>query len=195
MLLLIKFIKCWKDNSNRIENMKQFVKVFLFIVLTIISAKINAQNKDYSLGASPLDFRFNQQTGNFDLSDPEAVNIKVAIWGWVKYPGRYTIPNYTTLTDLLSYAGGPTDGAQLDDIRIYRTLYDSTQISMQIDYNDFYRGDDSFKERKNPRMEAGDVVAITGSPRLFFRDHFSIWLSIFSALISLSILVLNIVRK
>ena len=175
--------------------MKFFLKVFFFSLLVITTVKVNGQDKDYSLGSNLSNLRFSQQSGNFDFSDPEAINIKVAVWGWVRYPGRYTVPNYTTLSDLLSLAGGPTDGAQLDDIRIYRTLYDSTKVSIKIDYNDFYRGDDQFKDRKNPKMEAGDIVTITGEPRLFFRDHFTIWLSIFSALISLSILVLNIVRK
>ncbi len=175
--------------------MRYSLKFFIVMFILFIGLKTPAQDKDYSLGSNLSNLRFTQPTGNFDFSDPEAINIKVAVWGWVRYPGRYTVPNYTTLSDLLSYAGGPTDGAKLDDIRIYRTLADSSQTSVKIDYNDFYRGNDAFKDRKNPRMEAGDIVTITGEPRLFFRDHFSIWLSIFSALISLSILVLNIVRK
>ena len=175
--------------------MKLLIKAFLLVIGLIGTHEINAQDRDYSLGSNLSNLRYNQQTGNFDFSDPEAINIKVAIWGWVKYPGRYTIPNYTTLSDFLSFAGGPIDGAELENIRIYRTNYDSTQQTLKYNYDDFYRNDDSYKPRINPKMEAGDIVAITGKPRLFFRDHFSIWLSVFSALISLSILVLNIVRK
>jgi hypothetical protein len=176
--------------------MKFSIKFFFLFIILIVTCKVNAQDRDYSLGANLLNTRFNQQGGFFDYSDPEAINIKIAVWGWVKYPGRYTVPNYTTLSDFLSLAGGPVDGAELDNIRIYRTLYDSTQLTLKYNYDDFYRNDESYnKPRNNPRMEAGDIVAITGRPRLFFRDNFSMWLSVFSALISLSILVLNIVRN
>lgn len=168
--------------------------VKIFLILIIVPAAANAQGKDYELGASLMGLRYSQASGNFDFSDPEAINIKVAVWGWVRYPGRYTIPSYTTLSDLLSYAGGPTDGAELNKIKIYRTNPDSTQTTITIDYEDFYRNADSFGVRKNPKMEAGDIVAITGAPRLFFRDHFSIWVSVFSALVSLGLLILYIVR-
>jgi hypothetical protein len=174
--------------------MKLFVKLFFF-VLILISIRMNAQDKDYSLGSNLSNLRFSQQSGFFDFSDPEAINIKVAVWGWVRYPGRYTIPNYTTLSDFLSLAGGPTDGAELENIKVYRTLYDSTQVTLKFNYDDFYRDENSNKTRKNPVMQAGDIVAITGVPRIFFTERFSMWLSVLSVLSSLSILILNIVRK
>jgi hypothetical protein len=174
--------------------MKLSIKTFLLFTILLGITKINAQEKDYSLGSNLSNLRYSQQSGNFDFSDPEAINIKIAVWGWVKYPGRYTVPNYTTLSDFLSYAGGPVDGAELDNVKIYRTKYDSTQITLKYNYDDFYRNDETYKPRANPRMEAGDIVAITGHPRYFFRDNLSMWLSILSTLISIGLLVLYIVK-
>ncbi len=167
----------------------------LFFLLLIASTFIKAQEKNYELGSSFPNKGF-QQGGYFDYSDPEAVNIKVSVWGWVRYPGRYTIPSYTSPADLLSYAGGPTDAADLQDLRLYRVNEDSTQSMIKFNYNDLlYESRLETRYRKIPKLEAGDIMVVPGEPRLYFRDQLGIWMSIFSVLISLTILVLNIVRK
>jgi hypothetical protein len=167
-----------------------FVVSFFYLVLNIS----NAQIKDFELGAEIGRFNSNQ-SGYFNFSDPEAVNIKVSVWGFVKYPGRYTVPIYTTVTDLLSYAGGPMDASDLTDLRLYRVDEDSTQALIKFNYNDLlWENNLKTKFRKLPTLLAGDILVVPGEPRLYFRDHMSIWLSIISVLISLSILVINIAK-
>lgn len=166
---------------------------FVPILFFLLSISLFAQ-KDYEIGASPFgkDFR---QGGLFDYSDPTSVNMKVAVWGFMRYPGRYIVPVNTTVADLLSYAGGPTDDANLEDIRLYRVMEDSTQIMIKINYNDLF-WEDRLESRKKyiPEIKGGDIIIIPGAPRLYFKDWFSITLSVVSTLISLSILILNIVR-
>lgn len=170
-------------------------KYILVVMLLFISNFALSQVKDYELG-SPLLNRYNQQSGYFDFSDPEAINIKVSVWGFVRYPGKYVVPIYTTVIDLLSYAGGPTDAAHLDDLRIYRVTEDSSQVLIKIDYNDImYESKLSKDYKKPPALEAGDILVVPGSPRLYTRDKVSLWLSIISAMTSLTILILNIVKK
>jgi hypothetical protein len=179
----------WKD-----FNMKFISGVFIICCLSFFSLK--AQEKDYTLGSDISNMRYQTQGGFFNYSDPEAVNIKVSVWGWVKYPGQYKVPIYTTVSDLLSYAGGPTDGTNLEDLRLYHVDEDSSQSMTKFNYNDLlYESKLESKYRKIPKLTAGDILVVPGEPRLYFRDHFSIWMSLFSVLISLSILVLNIVRK
>lgn len=172
------------------------LKFFCLIIFIIVVNALQAQIKDYELGADVMGMRYQTQGGYFNYSDPEAVNIKVAVWGWVRYPGKYTVPSYTTVSDLLSLAGGPTDAADLEDLRIYRVNEDSTQSMIKFNYNDLlYESKLESRYRKVPKLDAGDILVIPGEPRLYFRDHFSIWMSLFSVLISLTILVLNIIRK
>ena len=45
-----------------------------------------------------------------------AINIKVSVWGYVARPGKYIVPDYTTVSDLLSFAGGPNQNAEMDDL-------------------------------------------------------------------------------
>ncbi len=171
-------------------------KIFSITIVftTIFTNYIFSQITDSQIGtANP---GYTNQLGNyFDYSDPQAINIKVSVWGFVRSPGRYVIPIYTSVTDLLSLAGGPTDGSDLEDLRLYRILEDGSQQLIRFDYNDLmWENKLTSKSRTTPELKAKDILIIPGSPRLYFRDWLGVGLSIFSAFISLAILVLNIAK-
>jgi hypothetical protein len=169
-------------------------KLYLISLLFLVTNFTLAQGNDSQIG-TPNAGLTNWQGNLFDYSDPQAINIKVSVWGFVRSPGRYIIPSYTTVTDLLSFAGGPTDGSDLEDLRIYRMLEDGSQQLIKFDYNDLmWENKLSTKSRFIPNLQASDILIVPGAPRLYFRDWFGIGISIFSALISLSILIINIVR-
>lgn len=167
---------------------------FIPILFFLLSISLFAQ-KDYEIGSSPLERNY-RQGGLYDYSDPTSVNMKVAVWGFMRYPGRYIVPVNTTVADLLSYAGGPTDDANLEDIRLYRVMEDSTQIMIKINYNDLF-WEERLASRKKyiPEIKGGDILLVPGAPRLYFKDWFSITLSVISTLISLAILILNITNN
>ncbi len=163
------------------------------ILSFLFSIMIFAQNSELQVGSNTNQLRQNQGAF-YDYSDPTTLNIKVAVWGFVKYPGKYVIPMESNVYDLLSYAGGPTEDAHLDDLRIFRTLEDSTREMVKFNYNDLL-WDENLKELKNaPGLDAGDILLVPGSQRLYFKDYLQIGLSVFSALISLTILILNIAK-
>ncbi len=56
--------------------------------------------------------------GLFDYSNPSTINIKVQLWGYVRFPGYYIVPAGISINELISFAGGPTDNASLDEIRV-----------------------------------------------------------------------------
>jgi len=168
---------------------------FFFIYLILLSLQGFSQSNDTKIGVDYGSLKMNPQGAVYDYSDPQSVNIKVAVWGNVKFPGRYIVPDYTNVKDLLSYAGGPTENALLEDLRIYRTKEDSTQEFISLNYNDLLWSKNPKKVSDAVQIKAGDVLLAPGEPRWFTRDYLSISLSIISTLISLSILILNIVRK
>jgi len=170
------------------------MKYLLYIFsLFIITTDFTFSQEDSQIGSNINQLR--QSPGAFyDYSDPEAVNIKVSIWGFVKYPGRYVVPYYTNVNDLLSFSGGPTQDSNMDEMKIIRTTVDSSQIVIEVNYKDIFWMENIKEVNKSPKILAGDVLIVPGEPRLFFRDYLSIGLSIFSVLISLSILILNIVK-
>lgn len=153
-----------------------------------------SQVRDYEIGAPARTYQ--SQGGFFDYSDPFSVNMTVSVWGFVKYPGKYKIPSDATVIDLLSFAGGPTDDSHLYDLRLYKSKIDGSQELIKFNYDDLMWQPDLKGYKKDiPKLEANDILVVPGSPRLYFRDWFSITLSVVSTLISLSILILNIVRN
>ena len=159
--------------------------LIFFYALTLF-----AQN-EIQLGTSLGQIR-QSQGGYYDYSDPDAVNIKVSVWGFVKYPGKYIVPFYTNAFDLLSFAGGPTEDANMDDIRIFRVNEDSSQAFINLDYKDFLWNKELTSDKEAPLVLASDILLVPGEERLYFRDYFSLTLSILSVIISLAILVINI---
>lgn len=173
--------------------MKHFL--YLLFLGLVLSTALYAQEGNIKIGADLNPYR-NNQGAFFDYSDPEAVNIKVSVWGFVRYPGRYLVPSYVNVRDLLSYAGGPTDEAHLDDLRLFRVNPDSSQTLIKFNYNDLLWGEKLTKNKEQiPNLTVGDVLLVPGAPRFYFRDYFSMTLSVVSTLTSLTILILNFVKK
>jgi len=164
-------------------------KVFVLLFLIAFPVIISAQNNDIQMGSGLNKIGFTQG-GFFDCSDPSSVNIKVSVWGFVRYPGKYIIPSYSKINDLISYAGGPTDEARLEEMRIVRTdTNNSKQMIYNLNYKDFLMDPEITIDNSVQSLKAGDVLLVSGSPRFYLRDYIGIVLSIVSVLISFIILV------
>jgi len=164
--------------------------ILIFASLMLLSCVNFGRLKDYELGADRLSGRSNYNGGYFNYSEPLGINIKVAVWGFVRYPGRYFVPINTTVTDLLSLAGGPTDDAHMDMLRIYRVEEDGTNELYQFDYNDLMWEDElQHNTRTIPNLQATDILVVPGAQRLYMRDWIMITLSVISTLISLTTLL------
>lgn len=55
------------------------------------------------------------------IAKPSELSMQVNVWGYVTNPGRYEVATSTDLLELLSYAGGPTADALMDNVRITRS--------------------------------------------------------------------------
>ncbi len=75
--------------------MKFLLGGFLFLLATVTFA----QEDDYQVGLSQ-DYIRQNQGAYYDYSDPAGLNIRVSVWGYVKYPGRYIIPQRSNINDL-----------------------------------------------------------------------------------------------
>ena len=166
------------------------------IILTVLSLLLfpfvsaYSQQEDYQLGLNQN--RLNQNQGAYyDYSDPDGLNIKVSVWGYVKYPGRYIIPQRSDIKDLISYSGGISDDSYLDEIRVYKILLDSTQQMLQFDYEDLWWNENLKENLTLYRMEAGDVLVVPGRPRLYWENYLTLGLSIVGVLLSLTTLIVT----
>lgn len=172
-------------------NIKNNLWKFLLIFFSF-SIFTYAQD-DIRIGTSARDY-YRGQGGLYDYSDPETINITVFVWGFVKYPGQYIIPVYSNVNNLLSLAGGPTDDANLDDLRIFRINKDSSQTMIKFNYNDLLWEDDLSGEIKIPEITAGDILLVPGEPRFYFKDYFSLVTSVIGTLVSIAVLFITIYK-
>lgn len=171
--------------------MKQLIS--LFFLLLILSVTAIAQD-DIQIGSPNNDYRNQRQGGLFDYSDPAGINMKVQLWGYVKYPGYYIVPVKTSINELISFAGGPNEEALLNDIRVLKTEPDSSVAMFKYNFNDMM-WEDSLKSRiEFVRLTAGDVVVVPGEPRYFLRQDVSFYLSVVTALASVVALIISITK-
>jgi len=127
---------------------KRLIMMLLLLLMFQISW---AQNKDQS-NADP---RY--------IIDPETgrLSMVIRVWGEVKQPGVTMVPSDADLISLLSYVGGPTDKAKLDNIRIIR--FNDTEGEDRIVYADIdaflETGDDS----NIPKIYPNDTIVVKGT--------------------------------
>ena len=86
--------------------------------------------------------------------------ITVSVLGYVKKPGTVQLPLTGTLQEALSQAGGPQEGAKMDQVTLIRS--EAGEVKKR-NYNLVFLnllGD----MRQNPVMQQGDIVLVTGNP-------------------------------
>lgn len=170
----------------------RYFKILVLLFILVNASGTYAQD-NIQLGGDLRNMR-QTQSGLFDYSDPGGINIKVQLWGYVKFPGYYIVPLRTTINELISLAGGPQEDALLSDVRVLKLNDDSTTIMNRYNYNDFM-WEKELKEAFIPvQLEAGDIVVVPGEPRYFIRQDISFYLSVVTALASLAALIISITK-
>ncbi|HMN15997.1 MAG: hypothetical protein HND40_05155 [Ignavibacteriota bacterium] len=164
---------------------------FLLFIFFSFSMLLKAQD-DVQIGSNLNNYR-QTQGALFDYSDPSGINIKVQLWGYVKFPGYYIIPSYSNINDLISFAGGPLEDALMEDVRIFRKTDEKSEL-LKFNFNDLLWEDTLLTEISFPKLTAGDVVIVPGEPRYFLRQDVSFYLSITTALASIVAIIISLTK-
>ena len=85
--------------------------IFTAIITVFFFEFILAQD-DIQIG-SPNATRPAASGALYDYSTPNTVNIKVQLWGYVRFPGFYIVAVGTSINELISLGGGPMEDATL----------------------------------------------------------------------------------
>jgi hypothetical protein len=144
--------------------MLKHLGVYIAVFFLVQSAE--AQNTNTELGSANFSQRY-YSTGYYDYSDPGSINIKIAVWGYVRYPGKYLVPEYINITDLLSFAGGPNEDACLVDVRVYRVFEDGKEQMIKINYNDLMWEDHLLQNTKRNIPKIHMIFGCSGELALF----------------------------
>ncbi len=168
-------------------------KIITFFLIPFTYSFISFAQEDLQIGKSLNQFS-QYRGGQYDFSDPDDINIKVLVWGYVQFPGQYIIPSISSVNDLLALAGGPIQDANIEDLRLFRVNPDSSQSMIKFNYDDLLWKDNLEKPIEIPDLKAGDILLVPGSPRFFFKDYFGLMLSVVSTLASIAVLLITILK-
>jgi hypothetical protein len=169
----------------------------ILAILTVLSSCVLAQGDDEIILGKTSKLK---SAAVYDLSDPYAPNIEVNLWGFVRYPGRYIIPVNTTFIDLMSYAGGPLENSNLEEIRIFRsydTLTKKPAELIKLNYDDVLWTDKikADKTRINPVLKSRDIIVVMEEKRYTFRENLAFFLPIITSVISVATFIITITRN
>ena len=121
------------------------------------------------------------------LTGTEQLKIRTYIWGQVRKPGLYIVPDDTDLLTLISSAGGPTENAKLSKVKIIRSTMDGDKI-INVDLKEYL---DTGQPELIPILKPGDTVIISGSTYYAFTKAVN-WLSEIAVILSVYVAISNI---
>jgi hypothetical protein len=132
---------------------------FLYLIFTLVLAAAIAKSQPQP------DFK----RDDFYLGQNQQLEIEVHVWGEVHAPGVYRVPDGSTVLDVISKAGGPTEFAALGRVRISHTLGQKPR-TLKINLDGYLN-----KEKTDSLlvMRPGDAVLVPRNARFFWKDAVS----------------------
>lgn len=115
------------------------------------------------------------------LGTEDAMQFYVHIWGQVGKPGLYLVADGTDVIGLLSLAGGPTEDAKLEKIRLVRTAAGG-KGTIAVDVKRYTNSGDYSRV---PVLEPGDTVVV---PSTFWHKVMR-----FGSILSITALFANVI--
>jgi hypothetical protein len=138
----------------------------LFVCLSVLSlVKAQAQQRETGIAPSMPSM---SAASYYYISKPGELTMQVNIWGYVKNPGRYEIPTFTDLIQLVSFAGGPSPEGNLGDVKVTTVVMQDTVMSMReysVKLNDLQKID-----KEKLVLHPGDTIYIDRTGWSSFRD-------------------------
>ena len=100
------------------------------------------------------------RASQYHLGASDELLIPVNIWGFVLKPGQYMVPNKTDLITLLSFAGGPKEGAKISKIHIVRSDPNARRNVFKVDIKRYLETADA---KLIPILKPGDTIVVKGT--------------------------------
>ncbi|MCK4352639.1 SLBB domain-containing protein [candidate division WOR-3 bacterium] len=92
------------------------------------------------------------------LGEIGELQIKVSIWGEIKSPGLYSIPEGMDLATFLTLAGGLLKGADMSGIKVVRSFPEAKVFSVNL--SKFFK---TGRREDVPVLNPGDMIYIKGN--------------------------------
>lgn len=147
---------------------------FLLIVFIIVITSVTGWTQFDSVKFGLLE-TMKAGANYYNYSDKDKGAIEVIVWGGVRNPGMYLIPENTSLMELISLTGGAADDRIFENFKFIRTKDKNPELKTDtviiINYRDFFEYDkkktDSLS-KPNPTLLAGDLIVFPIKPEKDF---------------------------
>ena len=156
-----------------------FIIIIVGITLSLLAQIESSGFSSYNPGA------VYQYSGS--LTGTEQLKIRTYIWGQVRNPGLYIVPDDTDLLTLISSAGGPTENAKISKIRIIRSTIDGEKV-INVDLKEYI---ETGQTELIPILKPGDTIIVSGSTYYAFTKAVN-WLSQIAVILSVYVAISNI---
>lgn len=123
------------------------------------------------------------------VDQPGELTKKINLWGFINRPGRYEVPLSTNLIQLITYAGGPREYAEMDNIKVYRVLDNGKRKIVKVDLDD---PAEASEEALNLFNE--DTIVIEYSAVVSWREVFGLISGPLAMLASIALIVDRLVK-
>jgi len=157
--------------------------VIVVVFLIMISSVCLAQTETAPTTTTSSAYIYSGPSGVVDQ-----LKIYTYIWGQVRNPGLYLVPDNTDLLTLISLAGGPNENAKLTRVRLVRSTNYGEEI-IWINLKDYIETGDS---SLIPILRPGDTIVVSGTTFYAFSkiaDFLSkvvIVLSVYNTIVNIS---------
>lgn len=159
-------------------------RTLLIIIIVGMALSLYAQTEGSSVSSYNPGAVY-QYSGS--LTGTEQLKIRTYIWGQVRNPGLYIVPDDTDLLTLISSAGGPTENAKLSKIRIIRSTMEGEKV-ISVDLKEYL---ETGQAELIPILKPGDTVIVSGSTYYAFTKAVN-WLSQIAVILSVYVAISNI---
>jgi hypothetical protein len=102
--------------------------LFAFLCTILSSSTSHSQTQSTPSGFAPT-LPSASAASYYYIAKPGELTMLVNIWGYVQKPGRYEVPSSTDLIQLVSYAGGPSEYADMENVQLTRAVRIDKKIS------------------------------------------------------------------
>lgn len=147
------YLAIWKYSILNIKRFILFGLVVSFGEALFLSSPVFAQDE----AAKEKQDKVTED--KYYLGTEKELMIRVHIWGEVHSPGEYLLPDKSTVLDLISKAGGPTEYGSLHNVRVTHKEARSPHYTI-VDLKAYLEKEKKGEYKQPPVLFPGDVVQI-----------------------------------
>ena len=142
------------------------MRIYRYLILMILLGVISAQDKS-DLAPTFTDFQISSE--RYMTDDKGNIMMYVNIWGHVSSPGHVLVYEGIDMATLLSWVGGPMNGADLKNVKLFREVADKNgRIAYDLNFNNFIKNGD---RSEFIEIKPNDTIIIPRTNFNYFLSH------------------------